>query len=93
MTVDIQEIELNEEQKRRIAEIAERTGRPWRDILDERFDALSDADASDRPEKVEDLYIRDRQKRLAYLDEFLARLTPHNPNFDDSRESIYFGDA
>jgi hypothetical protein len=85
MAIDIQEIELTEEQKRRIAELAEETGRPWKEILDEQLaEATSDGTYADR-------YIEDPVKRREYFHKWLARQTSHNPNFDDSRESIYFG--
>jgi hypothetical protein len=90
MAIDIREIELTDEQKRHIAEIAEHTGRPWREVLDEQLDALPDTDSSERPGTYKDPYIRDRQKRMAYFREFIAQQTSHNPHFDDSRESIYF---
>lgn len=35
MSVDPAQIELTDEQKRRVAELAERTGLPWADILSE----------------------------------------------------------
>ena len=93
MAIDIREIELTEEQKHRIAELAEQTGRPWQDVLNDQFDDLPNTDSSERPGTYKNLYIRDRQKRMAFFREFIAQLKSRNPNFDDSRESIYFGDG
>lgn len=38
-----------------------------------------------------DPYIEDSEERRAHFEAFLAQQTSHNPNVDDSRESIYFG--
>ena len=91
MAVDIREIELTEEQKRRIAELADKTGRPWREVLDEQLAAPSDTDAGQGPSSSKDPFIRDRKERMDYFRKWVAQQTSHNPNFDDSRESIYFG--
>jgi hypothetical protein len=88
MAIDIREIELTDEQKRRIAELAEESGRPWREILDEELGVA----ASNRMKpywNYEDRYIEDPEKWRSYFDEWLSRQTSHNPNFDDSRDSIY----
>ena len=37
MAVDFREIQLSDEQKQRVAELAEQTGKPWREIVDERL--------------------------------------------------------
>jgi hypothetical protein len=88
MAIDIREISLTDEQKRRIAELAEQSGRPWREVLEEKFSSLSQLELEcDR--RYKDRYIRDRNARRAYFHEWVARQTSHNPNFDDSRESIY----
>lgn len=91
MAIDIREIELTEEQKHRIAELAEQTGQSWRDVLHEQLATFSDPAASDRLAAYADPYIRDPEKRMAYFREWIAQQTSHNPHFDDSRESIYFG--
>lgn len=88
MAVDIAEIELTDEQKRRIAAIAERTGRPWREVLDEQLASSSRAVVA-RCFWSNDRYIEDREKRRAHFREWLSQQTSHNPDFDDSRESIY----
>jgi len=90
MAIDIREIELSEEHKRRIAEIAEQTGRSWSEILDQHLAALPDTDAGTQFWTYKDPYIRDPQKRMAYFRQWVAQQTSHNPHFDDSRESIYF---
>jgi hypothetical protein len=90
MAIDIQEIELTEEQKRRIAELAEETGRSWKEILDEQL-AVATSDGMKLYWSYADRYIEDPVKRREYFHKWLARQTSHNPNFDDSRESIYFG--
>lgn len=90
MAIDIREIELTDEQRRRIAEIAEQTSRSWSEVLDEQLAALPDTVASEHFWTYKDPYIRDPQRRMAYFREWIARQTSHNPHFDDSRESIYF---
>ncbi|HVT30293.1 MAG TPA: hypothetical protein VHE81_19945 [Lacipirellulaceae bacterium] len=89
MAIDIREIELTEEKKRRIAELAEETGRPWREVLDEQVADVASGDKWNW--SYTDRYIEDPAKRREYFHQWLARQTPHSPNFDDSRESIYFG--
>ncbi len=89
MAVDIREIELTEEQKRRVAELAEQTGRVWREVLDEQLAGPREAAPTKAPWSYKDRYIEDYDKWKAYFDEWLSRQTSHNPNFDDSRESIY----
>jgi hypothetical protein len=91
MSVDIREICLSDEQKHRIAEVAEKTGRPWREVLRDELATLADLNASEHFLSYKDLYICDPQKRRAYFREWVAQQTSHNPHFDDSRESIYFG--
>ncbi len=90
MAVDIREIELTEEQKRRIAELAEETGRPWKEILDEQLADAANGEVK-RYWSYKDRYIEDPAKRREYFHNWLAQQTSHSPNFDDSRESIYFG--
>lgn len=87
MAIDFHEIELTEEQKRWLAELAEETGRPWRDILDESLGTESNGKKSILP--TEDPYINNPDEWREYFGVFLAQQTSHNPNFDDSRESIY----
>ena len=86
MAIDIREIELTDEQKRRIAELAEQTGQSWKEVLDEQ---LSDVARLMPYWSYKDRYIRDREKRIAYFREWAARRKSYNPNFDDSRDSIY----
>jgi hypothetical protein len=89
MAIDIREISLTEDQKRRIAELAEQTGRSWREVLDEQLampaaNGIQGHDLSD-----DDRYIKDKDKRIAFFRHWIAQQTSHNPNFDDSRDSIY----
>jgi len=86
MAIDIREIELTDEQKRRIAELAEETGRSWKEVLDEQ---LPDVARLTPYGSYKDRYIRDREKRIAYFRAWAARRKSYNPNFDDSRDSIY----
>lgn len=86
MAIDIRDIELTEDQKRRIAEMSEQTGRSWKELLDDQIAAASDAIQAD---SYQDRFIRDREKRVAYFREWAARRRSYNPNFDDSRDSIY----
>jgi hypothetical protein len=90
MAIDIREIQLSDEQKRCIVEIAERTGQPWSEVLREELAGLADRNASEHFWTYKDRYIRDPQKRRAFFREWIAQQTSHNPHFDDSRESIYF---
>ena len=87
MAIDIRVIELTDEQKRRIADLADKTGRPWNDVLDERLEEDNEVQAM-KP-SFNDRYIEDREKWRAYFRDWLAQQTSHNPNFDDSRDSIY----
>jgi hypothetical protein len=89
MAIDIREIELTDEQKRRIAESAEQTGRPWNEVVDQQL-AASQETADTKPYwSYKDRYIEDLEKWQAYFDEWLSKQTSRNPNFDDNRESIY----
>jgi hypothetical protein len=89
MAIDFREIELTEEQKRRIAELAEQFGRPWREVLDEQLSASVDVVRVKPYKPYKDRYIEDPEKWQAYFREWISKQTSHNPNFDDSRESIY----
>jgi hypothetical protein len=93
MAIDFREIELTDDQKRRVAGLAEQTGRPWREVLDEQLAIAANDAAAEECGTYKDHYIRDPQKRLAYFRQWVARQTSHNPHFDDSRESIYFDRA
>jgi len=90
MAIDIREISLTDEQKRRVAQIAELSGRSWSEILDEKLGEQEVTPPSGVEGPHKDRYIEDQEKWLAYFREWLAKQTSHNPNFDDSRESIYF---
>jgi hypothetical protein len=89
MAIDIREIELTDEQRRRIAALAEETGRPWRELLDEQLAGPTEAVRTMPSSPHKDRYIEDYDKWKAYFHEWLSKQTSHNPNFDDSRESIY----
>jgi hypothetical protein len=89
MAIDIREIELNDEQRKRIADLAEQTGRGWEEVLEEQLDAPAALTASVNSIGFEDRYIRDPGKRLERFREWASVAKSHNPNFDDSRESIY----
>jgi hypothetical protein len=86
MAIDIREIELTDEQKRRIAEIAEKTGQSWKEVLDEQ---LAEVASMEPYWSYNDRYIEDRENWRAYFREWIARRKSYNPNFDDSRDSIY----
>jgi hypothetical protein len=87
MAIDIREISLTEEQQRRIAELAEQSGRPWREVLDEQIE--HHARVHESKTLVSGRYIEDCNEWLEYFNAWLARRKSYNPNFDDSRESIY----
>lgn len=89
MATDIREIQLTDEQKRRIAEIAERSGQSWSDILNEQLTLTDESAATEAYWTFRDTYIRDPQKRAEYFREWAAKRTSRNPDFDDSRECIY----
>jgi hypothetical protein len=89
MAVDIREIELTDEQKRRVAQIAELSGRPWRDVLDDVLDLPGDIERMKPSWTYKDRYIEDYDQWRAYFEQWLSRRRSYNPNFDDSRESIY----
>ncbi len=88
MPVDIHEITLNDEQKRRIAQIAEQSGRPWPEVLDEQL-SVPQPIAGGAEWPLKDRYIEDYDQWRTYFQEWISKQTSHNPNFDDSRESIY----
>lgn len=87
MAVDFREIELTEAQRRRVAELAEESGRPWREILDESLG--TEINGRKFMLSTEDTYIKNFDEWREFFHAFLAQQTSHNPNFDDSRESIY----
>ena len=89
MSIDIREIELTEDQKRRIAELAEETGQSWREVIDQQLKISVDSADTRHFGTCSDKYIRDPQKRLEYFRKWVAQRKSYNPNFDDSRESIY----
>jgi hypothetical protein len=89
MAIDIREIELTEEQKRRIAELSENTGRSWKEILNEQLGPAIESDGMKPYWTYKDRYIEDPKKWREYFGHWLSRQTSHNPNFDDSRDSIY----
>lgn len=89
MAIDIREISLSDEQKRRIAEVSEQTGEPWREVLDKKLGSEKPAGDAEPDARYNDRFIEDREKWLAYFRDWVAKQTSHNPNFDDSRESIY----
>jgi hypothetical protein len=89
MSIDFREIELTEDQKRRVAELAEESGKSWSTVIDEQLEIPIDSAGAKRFVAFQDKYIRDPKKRLAYFREWVARRKSYNPNFDDSRESIY----
>jgi hypothetical protein len=89
MAIDIGEIQLTDDHKRRIAEIAEQTGRSWQEVVDDQL-ATDEEPANLKPYwSYKDRYIDDYEKWYAYFREWLSKQTSRNPNFDDSRESIY----
>jgi hypothetical protein len=89
MAIDIREIELSEEQKHRIAKLAEQSGRSWKEVLDEQLEAAGETIQMEPHLEYKDRYIRDREKRIAYFREWASRRKSYNPDFDDSRDSIY----
>ncbi len=89
MATDIREIELTDEQKRRIAELAERSGQSWSEVLDERLGPAEGERVANTHWALKDRYIEDLEKWREYFDVWLTRRKSYNPNFDDSRESIY----
>ena len=89
MAIDIREISLTEEQKRRIVKIAEQTGRPWRKVIDEQLAVPAAIGIEEDDLSDDDRYIKDKDQRVAYFRQWVAQLKSHNPNFDDSRDSIY----
>ena len=89
MAIDFREIELSEEQKRRVAELAEKTSRSWKEIIDEQLGQAIESESMKPYWTYEDRYIEDRTKWREHFRDWLSRQTSHNPNFDDSRESIY----
>ena len=89
MAIDIREIELTDEQKRRIAEIAEQTGQSWKEVLDQELAAAADVAGVKRYWSYKDRYIDDPEKWRAYFRKWIAQRKSYNPNFDDSRERIY----
>jgi hypothetical protein len=89
MAIDFREISLTDEQKRRIAELAERSGQPWNKVLEQELAVATDAFGGQHYRSYRDKYIHDREKRITYFREWVSRRKSYNPGFDDSRESIY----
>ncbi len=85
MSIDIREIDLTDEQKHRIAAIAEQTGQSWKEVLDKQLDISSDAARTKKYWSFEDRYIEDPEKWRAYFREWIANRKSYNANFDDSR--------
>jgi hypothetical protein len=89
MAIDIREIELTDEQRQRIAQLAEQSGRAWEDVLNERLETATPMAVPAQYLSFADNYIRDAKKRLEHFRRWTAVAESYNPNFDDSRESIY----
>lgn len=85
MAIDIREIQLTDEQKRRIARIAEESGKSWSAVIEEQFELPSHTGS----ELFPDRYIEDSSRWREFFDAWIAEQKSYNPNFDDSRESIY----
>ena len=89
MAIDIREIELTDEQRRRIAKIAEQTGQSWKEVIDEQLEMLSELARVKTDWFYEDRYIDDPDKWRAYFRDWAANRKSYNPDFDDNRENIY----
>ena len=89
MATDLREIQLSEDQKRRIAKLAEQTGKSWKEIVDEGLASLAEIADNGEVEMIAESYIKDPTARAAYFEAWLRRQRSRNPNVDDSRESIY----
>jgi hypothetical protein len=92
MSTDFHQIQLTDEQKLWVAQLAEQTGKPWTEVLDERLApaAAHIENGNGMPEeKADDLYIEDCDAWLAHFRDWMNRQQSRNPQVDDSRESIY----
>jgi len=58
-------------------------------VLDQELTDSIEATDLERYWEYKDRYIHDREKRIAYFREWLARRKSYNPNFGNSRDSIY----
>lgn len=88
MSIDTRQIELSEAQKRRLAAFAERTGWTWNEAFDY---AVEQAEAASAPAvpNVNDTPSETAEAWAQRFERWISRQTSHNPNVDDSRESIY----
>ncbi|HEY2412170.1 MAG TPA: hypothetical protein VGI40_08010 [Pirellulaceae bacterium] len=89
MSTDFHQIQLSDEQKLWVAELAEQMGKPWAEVLDERLApepiSTENGEASTRGH----LSLEERQAWLERFNDWMGRFRSYNPHVDDSREGIY----
>jgi hypothetical protein len=86
MATDLKQIDLTEEQKRRVAELATQLGLPWPQVLEK---CLSQPLEPSAAENFNEGYLEDDVSWFAHFNQWMNRQTSHNPLVDDSRASIY----
>jgi hypothetical protein len=88
MSTDFHQIQLTDQQKMWVAQVADQTGKPWTEVLEERL--LPDSPLENGAITGDDhAYIQDREKWLAHFRDWVGRQRSRNPDVDDSRDSIY----
>ncbi len=89
MDKDTDRIELSMEQKQRVAELAQRTGWSWSDVLDYCIQHNALVPNTHTPREEAGGYIEDPALWQAHFNDWMSRQRPRNPNVDDSRENSY----
>lgn len=86
MATDLKQIDLTEEQKRRVAELATQLGVPWPQVLEK---CLAQPLEPAAVENFDEGYLEDDTSWFPHFNQWMNRQTTHNPLVDDSRDSIY----
>lgn len=81
MAIDPREIELTHEQRRELARIAERTGKPWHELLREMLDELASRTPKKGTSPNEPLFDRLRRRRLIGCIEGVPSDLSSNPDY------------
>jgi hypothetical protein len=89
MAVNVIEIQLTDEQKQRIARLAEQLGKPWTEVLEERLSSQTEPPENGTAVREDGSRLKDINGWLIRFDNWMSQCRSYNPNVDDSRESIY----
>ena len=89
MGVDFEQIKLTQEQKERLAKLAEQSGQSWSDVFDQCVQQGVTSLGAETSQDGTGAYIEDPVRWQTWFGQWLNRQRSRNPNVDDSRESIY----